>query len=239
MSDKVKWIQEVLSDDEREIVRRGGYGKERGLGTRPCLMVIDAQYYYVGNDVPIIEQIDQWPSGCGSEAWKAVPEIGALLETARRRNVPVFYTRQVQSDIYIREKFDSLGAKIERPHEDYLKGAKGIEIIDELSPRKGDLIIDKSYASAFYATPLIGYLIRLRVDSIMVMGGSTSGCVRSTVIDAAARNYNVGVIIDCVFDRIEISHRAALLDMWMKYADIFTFEEAMDYLGKAHVFEKE
>ena len=69
----------------------------------------------------------------------------------------------------------------------------------------------------------------------MAMGGSTSGCVRSTVVDAAARNYNVAVIMDCVFDRIEISHRAALLDLCMKYTDIFTYEEAMDYLQRVEV----
>lgn len=237
MTDKAKWLQEMLSDDEREIVRRGGYGTERGLGTRPCLMVIDAQYYYVGDNAPIMDQIAQWPSGCGSKAWESVPKIATLLETARGKNIPIIYTRQVQKDLNIRERFDSLGAKIARPHQDYLEGAKAIEIIDELAPKKGDLIIDKSYSSAFYATPLIGYLIKLGIDSILAMGGSTSGCVRATSVDAAARNYNVGVVMDCVFDRIEFSHRAALLDMWMKYADIFTFEEAMDYLDKVQVFE--
>ena len=235
MNDKLKWLQESLSDDERELVRRSGYGKARGLGTRPCLMVIDAQYYYVGNNVPLMEQIDQWPSGCGSTAWKAVPKIGNLLEAARKKDIPIVYTRQVQQSLFIREKFDSLGAKIDRPHEDYVTGAKGIEIIDELAPKKGDLVIDKSYTSAFYATPLIGYLIKMGIDSILAMGGSTSGCVRSTLVDAAARNYNVAVIMDCVFDRIEMSHRAALLDLWMKYTDIFTHEEAVDYLQRVEV----
>jgi maleamate amidohydrolase len=236
MKDKVRWLQEVLSDDEREIVRRGGYGKQRGLGDRPCLMVIDAQYYYVGDNVPIMEQIDRWPSGCGAQAWQAVPKIVHLLGSARKKNIPVIYTRQVQPNIYIREKFDSLGAKIERRHEDYVEGAKGVEIVDELAPQQGDLVVDKSYSSAFYATPLVGYLVKLRIDSMLVMGGSTSGCVRATVIDAAARNYNVGLVMDCVFDRIGISHRAALLDMWMKYADVWTFEEVMDYLSKRQAF---
>ena len=235
MVDKVKWIQELLSDDEREIIRRSGYGKTRNLGTRPCLLVIDAQYYYVGDNAPIMEQIGRWPSGCGDKAWKAVPKIGTLLETARRKNIPIVYTRQVQPNLFIREKFDSLGAKIERPHKDYVEGAKGIQIIDELAPQKGDLVIDKSYSSAFYATPLVGYLIKLGIDSILAMGGSTSGCVRASTIDAAARNYNVAVVMDCVFDRIELSHRATLLDLWMKYTDIFTFEEAMDYLNRAKV----
>ena len=233
--DKVEWLQEVLSDDEREIIRRSGYGKTRGLGTRPCLLVIDAQYYYVGAKAPIMEQIDRWPSGCGDKAWKAVPKIGNLLSTARRKKIPVVYTRQVQPSIHIREKFDSLGAKIERPPEDYVQGAKGIQIIDELAPAEGDLVIDKSYASAFYATPLVGYLIKLGIDSVLAMGGSTSGCVRASAIDAAARNYNVAVVMDCVFDRIEIFHRATLLDLWMKYTDIFTFAEATDYLDRVPV----
>ncbi len=236
MTDKLAWLKEILSDQERDIVARGKWGKERGLGKRPCLIVVDAQHNYVGEDAPILEQMERWPSGCGARAWKAVPKIGELLEVARGKNVPIIYTRQVQKSLSIRERFDSFGAKIERRHEDYVDGARGTEIIDELSPKDGDLIIDKSYASAFFATPLISFLVKLRIDSMLFMGGTTSGCIRSTVVDAAARNYNVGVVMGCVFDRIQISHRAALLDIWMKYGDIFTFEEALEYLKKTEPF---
>ncbi|MFH1933059.1 MAG: isochorismatase family protein [Pseudomonadota bacterium] len=234
MKEKVKWLKEALSDEEREILRRGGWGKQRGLGVCPCLMVIDAQYNYIGQDAPILEQMERWPSGCGTKAWAAVPRIDSLLEAARGNNYPVIYTRQVQKNIAIREKFDGFGTKIERRSEDMVDGAKGTEIIEELSPRDGDLVIDKSYASAFFATPLISFLIKMQIDTILVIGGTTSGCVRSTAVDAAARNYNVGIVMDCVFDRLEYSHRAALLDMWMKYADVITSEEALAYLENSN-----
>jgi nicotinamidase-related amidase len=236
MKEKVTRLKEILSDQEREIVKRGKWGKQRGLGGRPCLLVIDAQHNYVGSNAPILEQMDQWPSGCGAKAWEAVPKIKTLLETARRKGFIVIYTRQVQKDLSIRQRFDSFGTKIERAHQDYVDGAKGTEIIEALAPQDDDLVIDKSYASAFFATPLISFLVKLQIDSILFMGGTTSGCIRSTVVDAAARNYNVGVVMDCVFDRIEVSHRAALLDIWMKYGDILTFEEALGYLKKTEPF---
>ncbi len=97
---------------------------------------------------------------------------------------------------------------------------------------EGDLVVDKSYASAFYGTPMVSYLNGLGVDSILMTGGVTSGCVRATIIDAISRNYNVAVIEDCVFDRIEISHKVSLLDMWMKYCDVISLKEALEYLTK-------
>lgn len=233
MNEKAGWLQEVLSMEEREIVKRGGWGKQRGLGTRPCLMVIDAQYNYRGEDGPILEQMQRWPSGCGLKAWAAASKISKLLDAARSTDCPVIYTRQVQKNIAVREVFDSFATKIERRSEDMVDGSKGTEIVEELSPQDRDLVIDKSYASAFFATPLISFLIKMKIDTILVTGGTTSGCVRSTAVDAAARNYNVGVVMDCVYDRLEYSHRASLLDMWMKYADIITFEETLDYLDNS------
>ena len=237
MKEKAEWLQEVLSLEERKIIKKGGWGKQRGLGTHPCLMVIDAQYNYRGENAPILDQMQRWPSGCGAKAWNATTKIRKLLEVARSINCPVIYTRQVQKNRTVREGFDSFATKIERCSEDMVEGSKGTQIVEELSPQGQDLVVDKSYASAFYATPLIGFLIKMKIDTILVTGATTSGCVRSTVVDAAARNYNVGVVMDCVYDRIEYSHRASLLDMWMKYADILTSEETLAYFENSGSLE--
>jgi len=99
-----------------------------------------------------------------------------------------------------------------------------------LAPKKGDLVINKSYSSAFYGTPLLSFLIKLRTDTLIVTGGTSSGCIRATCVDGVSRNLNVAVVEDCVFDRISVSHKVALLDLWMKYCDVITSEEAIRYL---------
>ncbi len=218
---------DLLTERDRAVIQKGGWGKSRGLGTRPCLMIVDPQYNYVGEDKPILEQQEQWPTGCGAEAWAGIRKIKVLIEGARKRNVPIIYTRQVQKKTLA---FDGFAKKADRRSDSFLEGHKGIEIIDEIAPKERDLVIDKSYGSAFYGTPMVSYLNGLRADTILMTGGTTSGCVRATVIDAITRNYNVAVVEECVFDRIETSHKVSLLDMWMKYCDLISFEKALEYL---------
>ena len=216
-----------LNDDDRAVIEQGGYGKSRGLGRRPLLMVIDPQYNYVGADQPIAEQLGEWPSGGGSGAWAAIRAIAGLLTSVRAAGVPVLYTRNVQKNL----AFDSFGTKSQRDQSKYLEGHRGTFIVDELAPQPGDLVLDKAYASIFYGTPVLSWLIKLGVDSLIIVGGSTSGCVRATAVDAVTRNFNVAVVEDCVYDRISLSHAAGLLDMWMKYCDVMTSGAVCDYLA--------
>jgi maleamate amidohydrolase len=220
---------DVITERDRAVVEKGGWGKSRGMGRRPCLMIIDPQYNYLGEDKPILEQQDQWPTGCGEEAWSGIRKIKKLIEFARSKKVPIIYTRQIQKKTLA---FDGFTKKANRKSDSFLEGHKGTQIVDEIAPLEGDLVVDKSYASAFYGTPMVSYLNGLGVDSILMTGGVTSGCVRATIIDAISRNYNVAVIEDCVFDRIGISHKVSLLDMWMKYCDVISLKEALEYLTK-------
>lgn len=217
----------MLTNTDKEVIKRGGYGKIKGLGEKPVVIVIDIQYNYSGENKPILEQIEKWPSGCGEEAWRAVNKTEILLKEAREIGVPIIYTRNVQKTI----DFDCFSSKTNRNQSKYLDGHFGTKIVDIIAPKKGDLVIDKAYPSAFFGTPLISWLIKLGVDTLLVAGGTTSGCVRATVIDAVSRNYNVAVIEDCVFDRIQLSHKAGLFDIWMKYADVINLDEALDYLS--------
>ena len=215
-----------LTEDDRLVIEKGGYGKRRGLGQRPMLVVIDAQYNYVGEDRPVGEQLDEWPSGGGAAAWAAIRHIRPLVELARGAGVPVLFTRNVQKNL----AFDSFGTKSQRDQSRYVEGHRGTFIVDELTPVSGDLTLDKAYASIFYGTPLLSWLVKLRIDSLILVGGSTSGCVRASAVDAVTRNFNVAVVEDCVYDRISISHAAGLLDMWMKYCDVMNSEEAAAYI---------
>lgn len=216
----------MLSETDREVIRRAGYGQSRGLGEKPAVMVIDAQYNYCGDNQPILDQIDAWPSGAGENAWQACDRIVRVVQCARQRRIPVIYTRHTQRNL----KFDGFAAKTRRDPSNYLEGSKGVQIIEALSPAEGDIIVDKQYSSAFYGTPLQSYLIKLGVDTLVVTGGTTSGCVRAFCVDAVSRNFNVALLEDAVFDRISASHKIALLDLWMKYCDVIPAQAGLDYL---------
>ena len=196
-------FDDILTTVDREVIRRGGYGKTRGLGEHPVLMIIDPQYNYTGPDKPILDQIDEWPSGVGELSWRAIERIRGVLTVLRRKNMPIVYTRQIQVSI----KFDGFAAKTDREQSQYLEGTRGTGIVDELAPQKGDQVINKSYSSAFYGTPLLSFLIKLRTDTLIVAGGTSSGCVRATCVDAVTRNFNVAVVEDCIYDRIAFPTR--------------------------------
>ena len=218
---------DVLTDRDRRVIANAGYGKARGLGESPLLVVIDCQYNYIGADEPVDQQQDRWPAGGGEEAWAAIRTIAKLIDAARGADVPILYTRNVQKRTV---RFDSFDGKSTWDKKTTLDGSEGTRIVDEIAPLEDDLVLDKSYASAFYGTPLLTYLVGLGADTLVITGVSTSGCVRASAVDAVTRGYKVAVVADAVADRIGASHRVALLDLWMKYTDVVDSVEAGDYL---------
>lgn len=219
--------EDALTETDRIVIEKGGYGKSRGLGKKPLLVIIDAQHNYIGADLPIQEQLTEWPSGGGALAWDGIRQIKKLKEVAKENGIPVLYTRNVQKKT---TKFDSFATKTKRDNTKYIDGNPAADIVKEIAPDEDDMVIDKSYASAFFGTPLISYLIKMDVDTLIIVGGSTSGCVRATAVDAVTHNFNVAVVEDAVFDRIELSHKSGLLDLWMKYCDVEKVDKIMDYM---------
>jgi maleamate amidohydrolase len=218
---------DLLTDSDRRVISNGGYGRARGLGKRPVLMVIDCQYNYIGEDRPVDQQQDNWPAGGGAAAWSAVRSISTMLSAARASRVPVLYTRNVQKRTV---RFDSFAGKSTWDKSRSLDDAPGSKIVEEIAPDDDSLVIDKSYASAFYGTPLTTYLVGLEADTLILCGVSTGGCVRASAVDAVSRGFKVAVVEDAVADRIEASHKVALLDMWMKYTDVMTSQDVTTYL---------
>lgn len=218
---------DLLDDEDRRVIEAGKYGKTRGLGERPVLLVIDAQWNYIGLDRPITEQLDEYPAGGGAGAWAAVRNIGRLLPLAREAGVPVIYSRNVAKRTI---KFDGFQQKAGWDHTKTIDGQPGTMIVDEIAPTDEDIVIDKSYASLFWGTPILTYLTALRADTLIVTGVSTSGCVRATLVDGITRGFNAVVVEDGTADRIKASHKIALLDIWMKYADVDTTDAVADYL---------
>jgi len=94
------------------------------------------------------------------------------------------------------------------------------------------LVVDKNYASAFYGTALLSQLVRRQADTVIVVGNTTSGCVRATAVDARQNGFGVVIPEECVFDRIQASHKIGLLDLWMKYAQVIPVQNVLDYLSQ-------
>lgn len=107
---------------------------------------------------------------------------------------------------------------------------EGNQIVEAIAPAKDDIVIKKKKPSAFFGTPLMSYLVDLKVDSLLVMGTTTSGCVRATVVDAFSNNLRSIVVEDGCFDRSEVSHAINLCDMNAKYADVVPGREVIEYI---------
>lgn len=221
--------ESVLSATDRQVIQAAGYGKERPLGKAPVLLVIDAQYNYVGEDLPILESIRKFPTSVGHAAYQALPHVRALVDAFRAAKRPVVFTTVAPKASLL--PFSISGrAHADRRSETLVAGHRGTEIVEGFRPEPGELVVDKAFASAFLGTPLATILTLQHVDSVVLCGGTTSGCVRGTAVDAAGLGYDVVVAEDAVFDRIELSHAASLLDLWMKYANVFPTERVVAWV---------
>jgi maleamate amidohydrolase len=217
----------TLSDLDREVMARAGYGRRVVLGAHPVLLLIDFQTNYLGANEPILKQLEKYPSGGGAGAWRALAAARIVLGAARQNAVPVVFTRIAYSP----DRAATNTFAVKRGQADsFLEGSAGVKIVEDLQPRTDEQVLVKGAASAFFGTQLHDHLTGIGADSLLVTGLSTSGCVRATVVDAAALGYRVAVIVEAVADRIELSHRAALVDMWMKYAELVTVVQAVEYI---------
>ncbi|MFH1088173.1 MAG: isochorismatase family protein [Chloroflexota bacterium] len=217
---------DVIPETERLIYQKAGFGWKRGFGENPALLIIDVYYYSVGDrPEPILKSMERYPASCGESGWKAIEAIASLLPVAREKRLPVIYTTREQV--------------VPRPWTGSVKGeAAGkkmkdaFEIVREIAPRPGDPVVPKTSSSAFQGTPMAGILVSRRIDTVLVCGCVTSGCVRASVVDAASYGFKVGVIEECVFDRSVVSHKVNLFDMNAKYGDVVSVSEIKAYLGK-------
>ena len=108
---------------------------------------------------------------------------------------------------------------------------KGYEFVEGIEPVEGDLLLPKRHASAFFGTALTSYLIDLKIDTVILVGCTTSGCIRATAVDAFSLNFATLIPDDCVYDRTQISHDVSLFDLDSKYADVLTSKETIKYLN--------
>ncbi len=113
------------------------------------------------------------------------------------------------------------------------KRARRFDIVEQAAPLPGEAVLKKTGPSVFFGTPLEAHLNALNIDTLIICGESTSGCVRASVVDARAYRYRVIVVEDCVYDRHEAAHAINLFDMHRKYADVITLQELIPLLKQA------
>jgi len=230
-----------LTERDKQVFAAGGFGARQGYGKRPAVLVVDVNYFFCGDrPAPILESIKRWRASCGEEAWQGVAAIRKLLAAARERGLPVIYTTGVRRD----DGWDSGSWAWKNPRATETPTTArgdfdGNTIVREIAPQPRDIVIRKHKPSAFFGTPLQGFLVQLGADSLLLAGTTTSGCVRATAVDAFSHNYRVAVVEECCFDRAEASHALSLCDMHAKYADIVALDEAIRFVGSlpAGMFE--
>ncbi len=221
---------DILTERDKQVFAKSGYGRRAGFGRRPALLVIDMNYNFVG-DKPesILKSIERFRNSCGEEGWQGVRRIRELLDETRKKRLPTFYTTGHEGGSSV--AFGRWHGKNSRGREDMGEGwAKGNDIVAEIAPRDGDVLIRKQKPSAFFGTPLVSMLNEVHADTVLVTGCTTSGCVRASAIDAFSYNFRVCVVEECVFDRGQASHKVNLFDMNMKYADVISLREALEYV---------
>ena len=204
-----------------------GFGRPVGMGSRPALLIIDVQYRTTGTvPMPFDEAIKEFSTSVGDVAWDAVGNIKKLLEVFRSNGWPVLYPH-----VAPKKSFDqgALGAKVPSIME---IADRGYDFVEEIAPQEGDILLPKKHPSAFFGTPLASYLIQTGADSLVITGCSTSGCVRSTVVDAFSYNYRVSVPHDGAYDRSRVIHDVNLFDLDQKYADVQSTDEIIASLAQ-------
>jgi nicotinamidase-related amidase len=221
----VSW-RDTIPQSEWDVYERAGFGRSAGLGTKPALLVIDVQYRTVGDEpAPLLESIERfYKTSCGEAGWRAVDEIQRVLAAARASGVPVVYPHVApKSAIDAGRTGEKIPSLMEVPD-------RGYHFVADVAPEPDDLLIPKRHPSAFFGTALVSYLIDLGVDTVLLTGCTTSGCVRATASDAFAYNFRCAVLEDCVYDRSQLSHAVNLFDIQSKYGEVIDSDEATAYL---------
>ena len=209
-----------MNESLKDNYARGGFGKTLTPGKRPALLVIDFVRAYLVKDSPLYAGVEQARADC---------EV--LLRAARAAGIPVIHTNVVyqpggrDGGVFFR-KVPALRCFEAGAHPDLAAFAEGLE------PIPGETVISKQYASAFFATSLASTLTALGVDTVLIAGLSTSGCVRASAVDCCQHGFIPVVVREAVGDRAPGPHESNLFDLQAKYAEVASLAEACDYLGR-------
>lgn len=206
------YVPDVIPDSDLEYFHKGGHGARIGWGESPAVLVVD--------------MTEEFTSERSEEGERAVSATQDLLATAREANLPIVYTRPDP------ELPDGYRGPT-KPKAPEATGREGANVVDDrLNRGPEEPLIDKPRASGFFDTHLAAMLREWGIDTLLVTGLTTSGCVRASVVDAHSNNFNTIVPAECTADRSRISHEVSLFDIDMKYADVTPTDEVVERLAK-------
>ena len=204
-----------MSEIEEDYAK-AGFGGRLPFGKRPALLIVDVCRAYLDPVSPLYAGVES-----------ALAANVTLADAARGAGVPVVFTRVrytsggLDGGLFYR-KVPALAA--------YLDGNPLGDFVDELRPRNGELVVTKQYASAFFGTSLAASLTALGIDTLLITGFSTSGCVRATALDALQHGLIPYVVSDACGDRAPGPHEANLFDLQAKYAEVVSLDAAIALL---------
>ena len=205
------WDSSVTESDVEALKRAFG-GNLIGFGNKVALLIIDMSYGFVDSSFPL---------GSSETGWPCVANIQSLLDIAREKQIPVIYTTGAWRNNKIERGLWKSSPEVEkRMQED-----KAYQIVDEIAPLHTEPVIYKSSPSGFHGTNMVNMLVRNNVDTVIITGMVTSGCVYATVIDAFSYGFRVIIPEEAVADRSSTVHEVSLFSIHMKYGDVIKINE--------------
>jgi nicotinamidase-related amidase len=202
--------------DVREFLENRGFGRSVAPGTRPAIVVVDLSKAFTDPESPVGGNLDGVVAGTAT-----------ILAAARTKAIPIFFTTQA----FMPDMSDAGVMYLKQPALELLKlGTEAVEIDPRIAPLSDEPLIVKKAASAFFGTPLSSLLVQRDVDTLILTGCSTSGCIRATATDAYSYNYRILVPHDCVGDRTPQAHEANLFDIQVKMGEVVSSREVLTYL---------
>lgn len=210
-----------MSSADAERFRQRGFGQRIGFGRRPALLVVDMVRAFTDPDALLGADLD-------AQILAHLP----LLRAARERAVPVLFSTVAYEDEALRDAgiwaLKMKGAATLRAN------GEGVKVDPRLEVREGDALLVKKYASCFFGTDLVPRLVARGIDTLIITGCTTSGCVRASAVDALQNGFRPMVVREAVGDRSAAAHEQSLFDLDAKYADVVSLEQTLQYLRNLH-----
>jgi len=206
-------------DDDLEAFAARGFGGTLGFGSRPALVIVD-----------LVNGFTDLASPLGSSMTAEVEATKIILGAARVKRIPTFFTTVAYDDSDLQDcgawAKKIAGLTILR------NGSTAVQVDERLERAPDEAILVKKYASAFFGTDLGSRLTSRSIDTVLIAGCSTSGCVRATAVDALQLGFRPIVIRECVADRSAAAHEQSLFDLEQKYADVISVDNVLSYLNE-------
>jgi nicotinamidase-related amidase len=222
--------ERFLSENDKAHLAASGPHRPYGWGEKPALLLIDIYRGVFGDEPePLLDAIKTWPGSMGLGGWEAAERVKQLLAVAREMGLPVIHVTGNPAVPHWSDRIGSSRAPASDPAAEDRRQRR-FDIVEQVAPIDGEAVFRKSSPSAFWGTALIPYLRYIDVDTLVVCGESTSGCVRASVVDGCTNRFRMIVVEECVWDRHEACHAINLFDMHQKYADVVSLAETIEVL---------